>query len=106
MIRIVKELLFKDLDNDEAFRKVPLIAGTATADTKVESTEHGLRKTISFQGTVVRTLPGMEGNLQLRLTYDNNDRETIGTAWLPVRISFSRSDIIRISFAYTAAEAL
>ena len=106
MIRIVKEFLFKDLDNDTTFRKVPIIAGSANADIKVEPTDHGLVKTVSFQAIVSRVLPGMEGNLQVMLTYDNKDRETLGTHWLPVRLAFSRNNIIQISFSYTDVELL
>ena len=106
MIRIVKEISFKDMDNDSFFRKLPIIAGTATADIKLDQTEHGLRRTLSLAATITHPLPGLEGNLQLRLVFENGDQETFGTADLPVRLNFSRSDIIRISASYAATSAL
>ena len=106
MIRIVKEITFKDLDNDSFFRKLPFIAGTAAAEIKLDQTEHGLLRTLSLSATITHPLPGLEGNLQLRLVFENGDRESFGTSDLPARLNFSRGDVTRISASYSVPSAL
>lgn len=103
MIRIVKELQAMSLDTaDKIWHRLPLVPATGTIETSDKKDESGRLATMKLNATLSDSDSDsiIRDNIMLRVTFCDGSVETYGSNDLPLSLSVTKADTLRISCAY------
>ena len=101
MIRNINYIFIQDLDDALLFWKtLPLVPASASADIKTEPDDKGLRRTLSLNATLKGLIPELYANLRIKIRWSDGSLESFGSEALPLRLSVTRANPIRVSASY------
>lgn len=101
MIRIIKELHALSLDlSDGIWSRLPLVPATGTIETSEKKEEPGRLATMKLNATLYASDPILHDCMILRVTFCDGSVKTYGSRGLPLFLSVTESNAVRISCAY------
>lgn len=103
MIRIVKTIEAVDLDGNLA--NLPLIPASGVLSTAMERGDQGLSEKFDLSFRIESDdIPSLfYADLILTVSLDNGETVTLGSTYIPVRLTFRREDVITVSCTWQKA---
>ncbi len=98
MKRIIEKIQFSPLDiTPGKWYDIEFIPATATHNSKSKRTASGRLKTATLSFKVSHRFAYMTSNISILITWDNGDKEIIGTNDLPATLTINETDYISCS---------
>lgn len=105
MKRIIKNLVYSDLDNTPGvWYNVPFIPASASLTTESNPKAPGRLKTCKLEFKLKERFKYMNGNLSIVATYDDDKQELLGTNDLPLKLKITEKDYLEASCSWDIPE--
>ncbi len=107
MIKIITDILIKDLDNTAGVWKFrPIVPASGTYKSESSAGVSGRLAKITLDCKVTHVIPEMKRNVSLQVIFDDGTKAIIGTNDLPATLDIKESDIIQISCKWSAPDMI
>ena len=107
MIRIIKNIFVRDLDDGDNFRReVPMVPAVYTADVQRVTEEGGIRRKLKMTVNISRPFPELRANAEILIIYDNGRSDIFGTKDLPVHFDVKEGSPLQMSVEYECPIAI